>query len=95
MIVSIRQKGTSVREKGIPFREAHDMLGKIVKFTTEQNKKLNQLTLSEYKQFSEVFDEDVFKFLSAELCLENKKTFGSPNTHMVQEQLNNWERTLI
>lgn len=81
-------------EKGIPFRTAHDILGKIVKFATEQNKKLNQINLDEYKKFSEVFEEDVFKYLSAETCLENKKTFGSPNFNLVEEQIKNWKNVL-
>lgn len=81
-------------EKGIPFRTAHDILGKIVKFATEKNKKLNQINLNEYKQFSDVFEKDVFKYLSAETCLENKKTFGSPNFKLVGEQIKNWKNVL-
>ena len=81
--------------KGIAFREAHNILGKIVKYATEENKKLNQITLSQYKNFSEVFGEDVFKYLSAETCLDNKKTFGSPNSKMVADSIKDWKGKLI
>ncbi len=74
--------------KGIAFREAHNILGKIVKFATEGNKKLNQITVEEYKTFNEVFEEDVYKYLSADTCLENKKTIGSPNPQMVVDSIN-------
>ncbi|MCP5062300.1 MAG: argininosuccinate lyase [Ignavibacteriae bacterium] len=81
-------------KKGIPFREAHNILGEVVKFTTKQNKKLNEISLEEYKTFSQDFEEDVFKSLSADTCLENKKTFGSPNPQMVEEQIKNWKDQL-
>ncbi len=81
-------------KKGIPFREAHNILGEVVKFATEQNKKLNKISLEEYKTFSQNFEEDVFNSLSAETCLENKKTFGSPNPQMVEKQIKDWKDKL-
>jgi argininosuccinate lyase len=81
-------------EKGIPFRDAHDILGKIVKYSTDENKKLNELTLSEYSKFSEAFDENIFKYLNAATCLENKKTKGSPNPRFVVDELNKWKAKL-
>ena len=39
--------------KGIPFREAHDILGNIVKYSTEEDKKLNELSLEEFKKFNQ------------------------------------------
>ena len=80
--------------KGIAFREAHNILGKIVKFATLENKKLNQINIEEYKNFSDVFDKDVYKYLSTDTCLENKKTIGSPNPKMVEEQIDSWNTRL-
>jgi argininosuccinate lyase len=80
--------------KGIPFREAHNIIGEVVKFATEQNKKLNQITVEEYKTFNSVFDADVYNYLSAKTCLENKKTIGSPNPTMVEKQINQWYENL-
>ena len=79
---------------GIPFREAHDILGKIVKYATDENKKLNQISIEEYKTFSNIFEDDVFKYLSAESCLENKKTIGSPNPQMVMNSITHWQEKL-
>jgi len=77
--------------KGIPFREAHNIIGEIVKFATDNNKLLNQITVKEYKTFSKVFGKDVYKYLSAKKCLDNKKTIGSPNPQMVKEQIEMWK----
>jgi len=82
-------------KKGIPFREAHNILGEVVKFATEQNKKLNEISLEDYKKFSVEFEVDVFKSLAAETCLENKRTFGSPNPQMVEKQIKDWNEKLI
>ena len=80
--------------KGIPFREAHNIIGEIVKFATDKNKKLNEITVDEYKKFNTVFADDVYNYLSAQTCLENKKTYGSPNPTMVAEQIKNWEEKI-
>lgn len=80
--------------KGIPFREAHNILGMVIKFATEENKKLNQISVEEYKKFNNVFEDDVYKYLSAETCLENKKTIGSPNPQMVKDSINSWKDKL-
>ncbi len=81
-------------KKGIPFREAHNILGKIVKYATTSNLKLNEVTIEDYKKFSDLFEKDVYKYLSAKSCLENKKTYGSPNPKMVKESIKNWEEKL-
>ncbi|MBK7981372.1 MAG: argininosuccinate lyase [Ignavibacteriae bacterium] len=80
--------------KGIPFRDAHDILGKIVKFATEENKKLNQITLHEFKYFSPLFEEDVYNSLSVVTCLQNKKTYGSPNPKFVSTAISDYKKML-
>jgi len=80
--------------KGIAFRKAHNILGNIVKYSAEINKNLNELKLEEYKNFSDAFENDLFKYLSSETCLENKKTFGSPNPQLVENSINNWREKL-
>ncbi|MCB9209138.1 MAG: argininosuccinate lyase [Ignavibacteriales bacterium] len=80
--------------KGIPFREAHNILGEIVKFATDENKKLNQITFEEYKEFSPLFEKDVFNYLSSETCLQNKKTYGSPNPKLVEGSIKKWKNKL-
>lgn len=81
--------------KGIPFRDAHDILGKIVKFATEEKKKLNQITLDEFKSFAPFFEEDVYNLLSVLTCLQNKKTYGSPHPQMVENSIKRWKEKIF
>ncbi len=74
-------------EKAIPFREAHGIIGAITNYAEKNNKTLNALTLDELKQFSEVFDEDVFAVFDFNNSLKKKKTYGSTNPEQVQIQI--------
>ncbi len=47
--------------KGLPFRNAHSLVGKIVRYCIDKGKKLNELSLDEYKKFSKLFSEDLYK----------------------------------
>ncbi len=78
--------------KGVAFRQAHSIVGKIVKYAVSNQKKLNELTLNEYKQFFSGFDESVFKLSLVDKCLERKKTYGSPNPKFVLEEIKKYER---
>jgi argininosuccinate lyase len=57
-------------KRGVPFREAHAIIGELVNYAVSQGRKeLGNLTLSEFRQFSDMFSEDVFKAISIEECL--------------------------
>lgn len=77
--------------KGIPFREAHKIIGEVVKYAEENNIGLSQLTLPELKKFNPSFDESVTDYLSVESSLTRKKTAGSPNPKFVTEIINYWK----
>ncbi|MEN2983552.1 MAG: argininosuccinate lyase [Dictyoglomaceae bacterium] len=65
--------------KGIPFREAHKIVGEIVKYCEEMGKNLENLTLEEWKKFSSLFADDILEIFSPEKSINSKKTLGSPN----------------
>jgi len=65
--------------KGVPFREAHKIVGEIVRYCEDNNKKFRDLSMEEWRKFSQVFDEDIFSLLNPVFSLKFKKTFGSPN----------------
>ena len=50
--------------KGMPFRDAHEVVGKSVAYGVEQNKDLSEMTLEELKQFSDTIEQDVFEVLT-------------------------------
>ncbi|MDD5131574.1 MAG: argininosuccinate lyase [bacterium] len=62
--------------KGIPFRQAHFVVGSLVKYCLEQHKDFHDLKLAEYRQFSPKFNQDIFSFIKIENCLKRKKSTG-------------------
>lgn len=74
-------------QKEIPFRDAHAYIGKLVNYTEENKKRLDQLTLDELKQFYDGFSEDVFQVFDLHISVENQKTYGSTAPSYVKIQL--------
>jgi argininosuccinate lyase len=62
--------------KGLPFRRAHEVAGKIVSYAESKKKELLKLNLSELKMFSNLFEEDVFEFITIEGSVSSKKSYG-------------------
>ncbi|OGN87707.1 MAG: argininosuccinate lyase [Chloroflexi bacterium RBG_13_46_9] len=73
-------------KKGEPFRTAHAKTGKIVRFAMENGKALNQLTIQEYKKFSSLFDNDVFK-ITVESSIAARNQIGGTAKEQVTKQL--------
>jgi argininosuccinate lyase len=73
--------------KGMPFREAHEVVGKIVMRALELDKELDQLSLSELREFSTIFAEDVHTALSLEETLKSKSQTGGTATDTVASAL--------
>jgi len=65
-------------KKGIPFRDSHEILGKLVLYCINNNKSLDELELSEYKNCSEVFEEDVYEAISLKTCVNKRNIIGGP-----------------
>ena len=73
--------------KGITFRQAHRIVGKIVRFAMDQNKELSQLTLDEMKAFAGHIDQDVYGWLDPFSCLERRNISGGTSPERVREAL--------
>ncbi|MBK5074861.1 argininosuccinate lyase [Budviciaceae bacterium CWB-B4] len=69
--------------KGIPFREAHHIVGSAVLEAIKQGKALEELSLTQLKQFNAVIDEDVYPALSLQSCLEKRCAKGGVNPQQV------------
>jgi argininosuccinate lyase len=80
--------------KGIPFREAHGIVGRLVKYCEDNNKTFENISLNELKTIHPVFDESALECLELETALTRKKTFGSPNPELVKEQIEFWKQKL-
>ncbi len=72
-------------KKGMAFRDAHEVIGKLVLYCVTNNKTLEELSLEEYKDLSSVFEEDVFDAISLETCVNMRKVIGGPAKEMMQQ----------
>ena len=73
--------------KGIPFREAHHIVGEAVVYAISKREPLEALSVAEFKQFHAVIDEDVYPILSLESCLEKRCAKGGVNPERVAEAI--------
>ena len=64
--------------KGVPFRDAHSIIGKTVLYCIDKNISIDDMTLDELKTMSPVFEEDVFEAISMESCVNKRLTIGAP-----------------
>ncbi|MHC0038391.1 argininosuccinate lyase [Pseudoneobacillus sp. C159] len=79
---------------GLPFRDAHEIIGKIVLYSIQYNKYLLDLTLEEYQQFSSLFQEDIYTILSPEHVVSARNSYGGTAPTQVIEQIKLAEETL-
>ena len=64
--------------KGLPFRQAHEVVGKCVAYAIMNDKFLPEITLEEYKEFSDLFEEDLLVALEPYNCVAARKSYGGP-----------------
>jgi argininosuccinate lyase len=74
-------------KKGIPFRSAHEIIGKMVLYCVNGSKSIDQLTLEEFKGFSEKIEADVYQEISLEKCVSGRKLPGGPAAESVLSAL--------
>jgi len=64
-------------KKGVPFRTAHDIVGKLVAYAITKKVPLEELNISEFRNFCQLIDEDVYEVLDIQNILKSRKTIGS------------------
>lgn len=75
-------------EKNIPFRESHEIVGKIVLYCIQNNKYLKDISFKEYQQFHEMIGKDVYRYLDPKNSLKRRKSYGSTGFESVKHQIN-------
>ena len=73
--------------KGIPFRDCHEIIGRMVLYAIQHGKALDDLTMDEFKSFSEAFGEDIYEKIAVKSCIEAKKSKGSTSFASVAQQI--------
>ncbi len=76
-------------KKGIPFRSAHEIIGKMVLYCIENNKAIDDMTMDEFKSFSDKIQEDVYTEISLEKCVSGRKLVGGPARETEQKAIEN------
>jgi argininosuccinate lyase len=73
--------------KGLPFREAHEIIGKIVLYAIQKNQFLLELSISEFKSFSTLFEEDIYTVLDPKNVVEARNSTGGTSLYQVYHQV--------
>ena len=70
---------------GVPFRDAHGIIGRIVLYCLDKQMPIDDMSLEELKQFSPVFEEDVYDAISMENCVNKRLTIGAPGEEAMKK----------
>ena len=73
-------------KKGLPFRQAHAVVGKAVHYCIEHHKVLLDLSMEEFRSMSPLFEEDIKEALSIENCVKNRESYGGTGPKSVERQ---------
>lgn len=79
---------------GIPFRDAHGIIGRLVLYCIDKNCALDDLSLDEFKQFSPAFEQDIYDAISLKTCVEKRNTIGAPGTQAIERMIKHCEDIL-
>lgn len=74
-------------KRGMPFRDAYKITGQLVALCIEQDTVLEKLALTEFKQFSDLFSDDVYDAISLEACVYKRSSYGGPTPESVSRQI--------
>jgi len=80
--------------RGVPFRKAHEIVGKAVALCIERGVGLAELSLDDYKALSPVIEQDVYDILSVRRSIDARTNVGAPASENVRAQLARWRKLL-
>ncbi|MGY8690297.1 MAG: argininosuccinate lyase, partial [Verrucomicrobiales bacterium] len=78
----------------VPFRQAHEVIGKLTAYSLEHEKPFPEMTLDEFRQFSDAFQSDVFQVLDLETALAARDNVGAPSPSRLAAEFSRWTTLL-
>ena len=81
-------------KKGMPFRDAYKCTGTMVAACIREGKTLEELTLDEFKQYSDLFEDDVYTAIDLTTCCEGRTSYGGPTKASVMKQVSDVKEKL-
>ncbi|MCC8162764.1 MAG: argininosuccinate lyase [Lachnospiraceae bacterium] len=79
---------------GVPFRDAHGIVGRLVLRCIEEGKSLDELSLAEYREESPVFEEDIYEAIAMETCVNRRLTVGAPGRAAMEDVIKKYRKYL-
>ena len=79
-------------KKGVPFRDAHSIIGRIVLNCLEKQCGISDLTIDELKAFAPEFDEDIYEAISLKVCVEKRLTIGAPGPEAMKKSIEQYDK---
>ena len=79
---------------GVPFRDAHGIVGQLVLLCIEKGIALDDLSVEEYKEISPVFEEDIYEAISMKTCVEKRMTIGAPGPEAMKQVIAVYKKQL-
>lgn len=79
-------------KKGMPFRNAHEVVGKIVLYCIDNDIAIDDLTIEEFNKFSSIFEEDIYNAIDLLTCVEERSVIGGPSSSSVKIQIEMLEK---
>ena len=70
---------------GVPFRDAHGIVGRLVLLCIDRGISLDELPLEEYQKLSPAFQEDIYEAVSMKTCVEKRETYGAPGPEAMEK----------
>ena len=70
---------------GVPFRDAHGIVGRLVLYCLDKGISLDEMSLEEYKEISPVFENDIYDAISIRTCVEKRMTIGAPGSEAMKK----------
>jgi argininosuccinate lyase len=80
--------------KGVAFRDAHGIVGAIVKHCQGKGQTLEEVTLAEYENFCPQIEEDVYAAIAMKACAEARGSYGGGSSKSVKQQLKNLKKII-
>ena len=79
---------------GVPFRDAHGIIGQLVLYCIDKGISLGEMSLEEYKAISPVFQADIYDAISMETCVNKRNTIGAPGPEAMTKGIDSYEKYL-
>ena len=79
-------------KKGLPFRDAHAVIGNMVFYCIENNKAIDDLTMDEFKTFSDIIEDDIYDAVSMKTCVNDRNVIGGPAKAVTLEAIEKAEK---